>query len=242
MIWICVSINPHFLHYHDKEELTDLFYEIFKFDYIEHYLMDEEDGEKDYEFDRYVFVHCKQYKPYISELRKNRYIKNVLNSFDDISPIPEKEIFEIKTTASNVVFDDDYFVNRTGFLLFGDIVKVLDGSLSSMNGVVIKECEKKKDFYYVYFRLFVDSFYKKIHISNLEFKTSIFKFIKNPVIKGTVTKSDKIIKEKIKKYKKLKEKNAQKKLIENSLNEEEMIAKNGESCDVVDLIKGILNE
>jgi hypothetical protein len=234
--WICLSINPHFLHYHGEESLGDLFFEIFGSDYIEHYSIDCDDDEKNYESDRYVFIHCQEFIPHVEKLRNHRYIKNALNSFNDIATIPEEEIMEIKSTVTQIIQDDEYCINRTGFFMFGDIVRVLHGSLSSMNGIVIKRCDENSDFYYIYFRLFVDSFYKKIHISNLEFNTSIFKFVKSPVVKGTLTESNKKIKKLIKQYDKLQKENIQKKLIEYPLKEAEIELEEGKNLDVVDLI------
>jgi len=232
--WICLSISNHYLHYHGEESLGDLFFEIFGSDYIEHYKVDCEEDHP--ESDHYVFVHCHAYEPYIHDLRVHRYIKNALNSFSDITLIPEEEILEMKSSAPQIISDGEYCVNRTGFFMFGDIVKVLKGSLSSINGIIIKRCEENEDFYYVYFRLFVNSFYKRVHISNLEFSTSIFKFMKSPVVKGTLTESNKRIKKNIKKYNKLQKEHDHKKLVENPIREIDCMLEKAEDCDIANLL------
>lgn len=214
MYWICVSINPYFLQNRGEEYLGDLFFEIFGNDYIDHYLIDYDEFEKNYDVDRYAFIHCREYEPYIQTLRVNRHIKNVLNSFGDVVTIPESEVLETKTSVQNIIYDDDYCVNRTGFFLFGDIVRILRGSLSSMNGIVLCRNADNPEFYMVYFRLFVHRFCKQVHCSNLEFDTSIFKYTKLPVKKGQLTKSNRRINKIIKAYESLMKENEQKRLVD----------------------------
>jgi len=222
LYWICVSIQPHFLQSRGESQLGDLFLEIFGDDYLEHYLLDYDEFEKNHDLDRYAFVHCQAYEDHINSLRINRYIKNVLNSFSDIVTIPEEEVLETRTSVQTIIQDEDYCINRTGFFMFGDIVKVLRGSLSSMNGIVIKRSKKDPDFYMVYFRLFVHRFYQKVHVSNMEFHSSIFKYVKVPVRRGEVSKSVIRIKKMIKLYDKLLEENAQKRLVEESSNQKDI--------------------
>lgn len=217
MYWLCVSIQPHFLQSRGEDQLGDLFFEIFGDDYLDHYSLDYDEFEDNQEIDRYVFVHCKEYVKYIDTLRINRYIKNILNSFGDVVTIPEEEILETKSSVQNIIDDDDYRVNRTGFFMFGDIVRVLRGSLSSMNGIIIRRSKKQPDFYIVYFRLFVHKFYKKVHVSNMEFHSSIFKYVKIPIKRGQITKSTKRIKKMIKQYEVLMRDNEQKKLVEDEI-------------------------
>jgi transcription antitermination factor NusG len=214
LYWICVSIQPHFLQLRGEDQLGDLFFEIFGDDYLEHYVLDYDEIEKNNDLDKYAFVHCQDYQKHINTLRVNRYIKNVLNSFNDVVIIPEEEVLETKSSVQNIIQDDDYYVNRTGFFMFGDIVRVTRGSLSSMNGIVIERIPEEPDFYTVYFRLFVHRFYRKIHISNMEFHSSIFKYVKIPIQHGQAANADKRIKKIIKFYNKMLEENAQKKLVE----------------------------
>jgi len=232
--WICVSVNPYYLQSRDIAELDDLFAEIFGDDYIEHYLVDYDEYEKNHEIDRYAFVHCREYKKHAQELKYNRYIKNVLSDFNNIVEIPPEEIFETKISVPNIIDDGYYCVNRTGFFLFGDIVRVLRGSLSSMNGIIIKRCKDNPDFYIVYFRLFVNTIYKRIHISNLVFDTSIFKFIKVPIKRGNITEATKRIKKTIKEYNKLQKENDQKRLIDEMDNKRSVIEE--DEVDVANII------
>ena len=229
MYWICVSIQPHFLQSRGESHLGDLFLEIFGDDYLEHYLLDYDEFEKNHDLDRYAFVHCQAYEDHINSLRINRYIKNVLNSFSDIVTIPEEEVLETRTSVQTIIQDEDYCINRTGFFMFGDIVKVLRGSLSSMNGIVIKRSRKDPEFYMVYFRLFVHRFYQKVHISNMEFHSSIFKYVKVPVRRGEVSKSVIRIKKMMKLYDKLLDENVQKRLVEESIS-------NQKDIDVAELV------
>ena len=220
MYWICVSIQPHFLQSRGESQLGDLFLEIFGDDYLEYYFLDYDEFEKNHDLDRYVFVHCQEFEKHIHSLRTNRYIKNVLNSFNDVAIIPEEEVLGTKSSVQTIIQDDDYCINRTGFFLFGDIIKVLRGSLSSMNGIVIKQSKKDPNFYIVYFRLFVHKFYRKVLISNMEFHSSIFKYVKVPVKRGQVTKATKRINKATRIYDKLLEENAQKRLVEDSLDKQ----------------------
>ena len=212
--WICVSINPYFLQTRGESLLPDLFFEIFGNDYVEHYLIDYDEFEKNYDIDRYAFVYCREYKPHIQALQNNRHIKNVLNSFNNIVTIPEKEILATRSSVSNIIYDEDYCINRTGFFMFGDIVRIIRGSLSSMNGIVICRQKDNTEFYTVYFRLFVHRFFKQIHISNMDFDTSIFKYLKIPVLKGQLTSSKKMINRIIRTYNLLMNENEQKKLVD----------------------------
>lgn len=222
MYWICVSINPYFLQNMGEDKLGDLFFEIFSDDYIDHYLIDYDEFEKNYDIDRYVFVYCREYELYIDKLREHRNIKNVLNSFNDVVTIPESEVLETKTSVQTIIYDDDYCVNRTGFFMFGDIVRVLHGSFSLMNGIVLSRSEENPEFYTVYFRLFVRRFCKLIHFSNINFNTSVFKFIKIPVGKGLLTKSKGRINKIIKSYEKLMDDNERKRLVDSSIVYEEV--------------------
>jgi transcription antitermination factor NusG len=199
LYWICVSVNPVVFQSQDKNQLTNIFSRIFGDDYLEHYLLDHNEFEKNNELDKYVFVHCLEYEKYAKALQSSRYIKNVFNSFDDISPIPEEEILGTKNTVGNIIQDEQYYVNRTGFFMFGDIVRILQGPLSAMNGIIIEKCSEE-DHYLVLFRLFVSHFFEKIKISNMAFHSSIFKYIKVPVKYKFARKSDKKIKEIVKKY------------------------------------------
>jgi len=186
--------------------------------------------EKNHDLDRYAFVHCQAYKEHIYALRINRYIKSVLNSFSDVVTIPEEEVLETKTSVQTIIKDDDYCINRTGFFMFGDIVRVLRGSLSSMNGIVIKRSKKDPEFYIVYFRLFVHQFYRKVHISNMIFHSSIFKYVKVPIKRGNVGKAMKCIKKKIKLYDALLDENAQKRLVT------EILENQPEGADIAELM------
>jgi len=220
--WICVSINPYFLQNRGKDKLGDLFFEIFGNDYVDHYLIDYDEFEKNYDIDRYAFVYCREYETYIEKLREHRNNKHVLNSFNDVVTIPESEVLETKTSVQTIIYDDDYCVNRTGFFMFGDIVKVLRGSFSLMNGIVLSRCEDNPEFYTVYFRLFVRRFCKQIHFSNMDFSTSVFKYIKVPVRRGQLTKSKCRINKIIKSYEVLMDDNEQKKLVDSSIVYEEV--------------------
>lgn len=222
MYWICVSINPYFLQNRGQDQLGDLFFEIFGDDYVDHYLIDYDEFEKNYDIDIYVFVYCREYESYIEKLRNHRNIKNVLNSFNDVVTIPESEVLETKTSAQTIIYDDDYCVNRTGFFMFGDIVKVLQGSFSSMNGIILSRNEDNPEFYTVYFRLFVRRFCKQIHFSNMDFNTSVFKYMKIPVRKGQLTKSKSRINKIIKSYESLMDDNEQKRLVDSSVVYEEV--------------------
>lgn len=217
MYWICVSIQPQFLQSRGESQIGDLFLEIFGDDYLEHYLLDYDEFEKNHDLDRYAFVHCQAYEEHIHALRINRYIKSVLNSFSDVVTIPEEEVLETKTSVQTIIQDDDYCINRTGFFMYGDIIRVLRGSMSSMNGIIIKRSKEDPEFYIVYFRLFVHRFYRKIHISNMVFHSSIFKYVKIPIRRGDVGKTMKRIKKKIKLYDELLDENAQKRLVTETL-------------------------
>lgn len=232
MYWICVSVNPYFLQNRGEDCLNELFVEIFGNDYIDHYLIDYDEFEKNYDVDRYAFIHCREYEHHIQTLRNHRHIKNVLNSFNDVVLIPEKEVLETRTSTSNIIYDDDYCVNRTGFFMFGDIVKIVRGSLSLMNGIVLHRRKDNPEFYTVYFRLFVHHFFKQIHYTNMEFDTSIFKYIKIPVKKGQLTSSQKRINKIIKAYNKLMSEHEHKKLVtEQAVYEEE-----NDDIDIANLI------
>jgi hypothetical protein len=238
--WICISINPYFLQNQGQEELGDLFLEIFGNDYIEHYLIDYDEFEKNFDIDRYVFLRCREYESHINDLRSNRNIKNILNSFSDVVTIPEEEVLETKISTSNIIYDDIYCVNRTGFFVFGDIVGILRGSLSSLNGIVLCRSKANPEFYTVYFRLFVHNFCKQIHYSNMEFDTSIFKYIKMPVQKGQLTKGQKRINKIVRAYDSLVKENEQKRMVD--VKEDRTILRYDEDeIDVANLIstKGI---
>jgi hypothetical protein len=179
--WVCVCISHRFVFSHDLNELDDLFKEVLKDDYIEHHIIDLEDEHQLCETGLYVFVHCHDYREHVDSLSSHRYIRNVLNSFSNICTIPLDEIAAVRKHPLQIISYDTYKVNRSGFFMSGDVVRVMNGPLMRMQGVVIEEDVNNADFYVVLFRLFVKSFTRLIHVDDLEFVSSLFKYHKVPV-------------------------------------------------------------
>ena len=188
-VWICACVSPRLVIRDELDTLQTHLEEIFGDDYIEHRLMHqeanyEEDGNL-FSASLYVFIKCREPKKYQQKLFVSKAIKNVLNSFSDIVPIDESEIDEIKSKTSTIIQDDIYHVNRTGFFMKGDIVIVKKGSLNGMQGIVLEEHKRKKGCYKLLFRLFVRKFCSVQPASNLEFHSSLFRYLKIPVKKAT---------------------------------------------------------
>ena len=176
----------------ELDDVEVLFKDIFKEDYIEHHLIDiDDDNETLNELGYYVFVHCYNYVDHINDMYTNRNIRNVLNGYSDIKVIPEEEVFATRKTPMKVIEKDEYKVNRSGFFMFGDIIKVLHGSKAKMQGIIISKTPDELNKYTVLFRLFVRTFTEKIHISQLEFITSLFNHIKIAVPRGKLHDSKK---------------------------------------------------
>jgi len=205
--WICISVCNKFILKNGIEAIDDLVKRLFSDDYIEHVLFDLEEALSD-NLGVYVFVKCTNYQSHGNTLFQNVNITNVLDSYKNIRPIPEEEIFSTRKTAAKIFSDDDYVSNRTGFLMEGDIVTVRYGHLSNLKGVVLREAHE--DNYEVFFRLFTTVITEILPIDCLQFNSSIFKHYKFPL----KTKSEKHIKRVVKKYKKRLTKTLNKRLLD----------------------------
>lgn len=196
--WVCVCVVNRFLFVHDVSELDDLFHEVFESDYVEHFLVDYDEEQHLNETGFYVFVHCRDYRNHVHALYSNRYVRNVLNSYSNVCVIPPDEVFATRKNPVNLVRDDEYRVNRSGFLLSGDVVNVTNGCFYQMQGVVLDQVDNTH--YRVLFRLFVNSFSRIMNVKQLEFVSSLFKHHKFPVRPGGIRAAQKRIKHLVHSY------------------------------------------
>lgn len=124
--------------------------------------------------DSYVFIKTCNYHSHVKALRASRMVSGVLDSYDAPIYVDEQDV---------VVFREKMAVERMDPLTFhfGDVVKVREGYLKGLHGVVCDPTTHKTC--NVLFKFFTRSILQKLSVKNIELKGSVFDHIKFPVTK-----------------------------------------------------------
>ena len=122
----------------------------------------------------YFFVCCSNYSNHVKRIKKSTIISFVLPSIEDPDPVSDSEIAKF-AHAVHIKKEERQL------LYFGDVVKIKEGYLEGLHGVVLNRM-KKKDKYEVYFSLFTRDFTEKLLRNNLVSSGSIFQHLRCPVV------------------------------------------------------------
>ena len=173
--WISIEINERYsgLTYYEniKKELQRVFLSdledvLFIGDYLGDNLFDNA-------LDTYIFIKCRNIFEHRNELKKIKYVKNVLSSFTDIKFLSEQEIKDVKSSWS--VKKDKESVD----FFFGDIVKIKAGMYGNLIGIIYDKA--KNGNFVIAFKFHSCIRYDKIKAENLEKEGNIFTFMRLPV-------------------------------------------------------------
>jgi hypothetical protein len=119
----------------------------------------------------YAFVKCHDYHSHVNRLKHSPAIKLVLSSFDSPSFLSDLEVRDFVASASPKV--------ETGEFRTGDVVRVKNGFLSNLVGLVIKAVGKKR--YSVAFNFHIRRFRQCISAKDLTLVDNVFRVVRSPV-------------------------------------------------------------
>jgi len=174
--WVCLIINP--TYYRRGKSLLDAeLRKIFSDDLDEIRVVFGEE-KKDVE-EYYAFVRCSNYDNHVIEVRRSSAIRSVLPSYDAPAYLSDAEVNEFMSSIEEK--------NVSEYLLVGDVVKVKNGYLSGLTGLVIGESGSRD--YDILFRFHTRKFEERISITNLSRTESIFENIKVPVLTDSLMES-----------------------------------------------------
>lgn len=173
--WVCLSLDPkHVRRLGDLDELKQEIGDCFGSDCLDVVIMGDQFAEFCVELaaENYIFVRCSDYFSHVPALKACRVIKGVLDSYDSPSFVSPDEVDEFQETVEAK--------GQTGELLMGDVVRVREGRLKNLQGVVVSMSGTR---YVVFFKLFTRRFTERISKKNLVRMGSIFDTFKFPVVK-----------------------------------------------------------
>jgi transcription antitermination factor NusG len=168
MDWICLLVNPNFYR-RGKVMLQAEMNKIFGPDMLELRVVFGEEHKDVEEF--YAFVRCTNYHDHVSALMGSSAIKSVLSTYDNPVYLSDAEVKEFIESIEYEDVPDN--------LAVGDVVKVKEGYLSGLTGLVTKARESHT--YQVTFRFHTRKFHEEMPISHLTLVESIFSHLKVPV-------------------------------------------------------------
>jgi len=125
----------------------------------------------------YFFVRCSNYHNHSQEVKRSSVITLVLPSTDNPDIVSNADIDLFKETSNEKFRNDQKFMS-------GDIVRVKDGYLQNLTGIVLEE--NKDGSYAVFFRLYTRQFVEKIKDKNIVFVGRLFDYSsqRSPVPNG----------------------------------------------------------
>jgi hypothetical protein len=126
----------------------------------------------------YAFVKCLNYHRHIDRLKHSPAIKTVLASFDSPCFVSETEVRDFISSANPPV--------RSCEFRAGDVVRVVNGALSNLVGLVVEDAGKNR--YLVSFSFHIRRFRQRIPAKDLTFIGNIFRVVRSPVIPPVKTK------------------------------------------------------
>jgi hypothetical protein len=173
--WLCLAIDIQFIRMKGMLPLLQSeVHRIFGDDFLDMVVIGEKLCEDHFEMlaENYIFVKCANYDEHIDELKRSKIVIGVLDNYDRPNFISEEEIL---TFQKRIERDKKY-----GVLYVGDVVKVREGYLKNLKGVVVKVIND--NYYDVMFKLHTRTFSEEMTRKNLEFEKNIFDKIKIPVI------------------------------------------------------------
>jgi transcription antitermination factor NusG len=169
--WICILLN----HQYSKKESLDIVRKEMDKVFGEDNLGVEiaKSGTCDSEgFGYYAFVNCLNYENHVSGLRRSRVIYDVLPSYKSPHFLSEEEVLSFKDSAENE--------GRPEELFYGDLVKIEDGYLKNLYGIV--KSKNDDGTYKVFFKLYTMKFDEDLSPRVLDLQRNIFDKVRVPVV------------------------------------------------------------
>jgi len=120
----------------------------------------------------YAFVKCHNYHSHVDRLKHSPAIKTVLASFDSPCFLSDLEVKDFITSAKPTV--------ESGVFKTGDVVRVKNGFLSNLVGLVIKAVGKRR--YSVAFNFHIRRFRQRISAKDLILVGNVFRVVRSPVV------------------------------------------------------------
>lgn len=138
--WVSFFADVKFLSRCGFSTIHDELREVFGKDMQDIFFMDTNEEEtKEEQTNSYVLVKCKNYFKYVKQLKKCKYIVSAIETFDNPYFIPEEEVLVFR---KNIEKQENSYIPQK--LISGDIVKVKDGCLKGMFGLVLKYYKSNK--------------------------------------------------------------------------------------------------
>ncbi len=189
--WYCFLLDgKHLKGVSDLEYfLTEEMKRVFKKDFYGIKLIGERTTEDDFGLntESYFFVCCNNYQKNIEAIRRCKIISLVLPNIDNPEIVSLESIKKFEKSACIINTDDEIEIDIC------DIVKVRDGYLKDLSGIVIRLVDH--NYCDVFFRLYTRLFEERLMRKNLIVQNTVFNYIKFPVIDKSSNKikiSDKI--------------------------------------------------
>jgi transcription antitermination factor NusG len=176
MDWICLLVNPSSFR-RGREVLESELNKIFGPDILGLRVVFGEERNDVEEY--YAFIRCRNYQQYISGLRNSSAIKGVLTTYDNPAYLSDADVSEFLSSIEQKDVPDN--------LSLGDVVKVKEGYLSGLTGIVMKSVSDSE--YDVLFSFHTRKFHEKMQVSHLTLVDSIFDHLKSPVLTDNLRES-----------------------------------------------------
>lgn len=176
MDWICLLISPSFFR-RGSEVLESELEKIFGDDMTELRVVFGDEHKDVEEF--YAFIRCRNYSDYVSGLMSSSAIKGVLATYENPVYLSDADV----RAFIESIDEEDIPCN----LSVGDVVKVKEGYLSGLTGLVTKDVGYQK--YDVLFSFHTRKFNEEMPMSHLTLVDSIFSHLKVPVLTDNLRES-----------------------------------------------------
>lgn len=171
--WICLIVNSLF-HNGDKKVLAGELCRVFGDDLEEVRIVCDDQMEASGEY--YTFVKCSDYHKHLDEVIASYAIVNTVLTYENPSFLSDAEVEEFVTSVT--------LTEVPRIFCMGDIVKVTEGEMAGLEGIVLEPSQNKC---IVLFRLFTRKFTKKIFVTSLVYVDNVFSHIKFPVTEERLT-------------------------------------------------------
>lgn len=136
--WVCIDINTRYSHQEDYDAVKKGMKNILGNDCSSILCVGDtlSDGVFDNAMETYIFIKCKNIFAHLKALQESKYVKNILNSFENVSYIPDSEIDSmLKSWEENKVEHMDV-------IHYGDLVQIKGGPYKNLFGIVIGQRKK----------------------------------------------------------------------------------------------------
>ena len=178
MDWICLLVNPTFFR-RGRVILEAELGRVFGDDLLElRVVFGDEGSRKDVE-EYYAFIRCQNYQNHLSGLMSSSAIKGVLTTYENPVFLSDADV----NAFMDSIEEEAAPVN----LSVGDVVKVREGYLSGLTGLVTEDQGSRS--YQVMFRFHTRKFHEEMPISSLTLVESVFDHLKIPVLTDSLRES-----------------------------------------------------